>query len=107
MNELLDRNHEEQNVTDTDSLRTGAGYALEAGLYATHKAMIEAADTIDTLRAQLAEAQKDSERLDWIEQSWFYRDSRGTISFVFNDSWDAGTHDSLRAAIDTAKGEPS
>lgn len=61
---------------------------------------------LNTLRTQLAEAQKDSERLDWIEQSWFYRDSRGTISFVFNDSWDAGTHDSLRAAIDTAKGEP-
>ena len=39
-------------MTDTNSLRTGAGYALEVGLYATHRAMTEAADTIDTLRAE-------------------------------------------------------
>lgn len=70
MNELLDRNHEEQNVTDTDSLRTGAGYALEAGLYATHKAMIEAADTIDTLRAQLAEAQRRIKELETPTMFW-------------------------------------
>lgn len=42
-------------MTDPNSLRAGAGYALEAGLYATYRAMTEAADTIDTLRAQLAE----------------------------------------------------
>lgn len=41
-------------MSDTKSLRTGAGYALEVGLYATHKAMTEAADTIDTLRAALS-----------------------------------------------------
>lgn len=71
-------------MTDTNSLRTGAGYALRAGLYATHKAMIEAADTIDrlkndaaifyeaaagllatndALRAQLAEAQRERDSL--------------------------------------------
>ena len=47
-------------MTDTNSLRAGAGYALETGLYATYRAMTEAADTIDTLRAQLAEAQRDA-----------------------------------------------
>ncbi len=39
-------------MTDPNSLRAGAGYALEAGLYATYRAMTEAADTIDTLRAE-------------------------------------------------------
>lgn len=37
-------------MNDTKSLRTGAGYALGVGLYATHNAMTEAADTIDALR---------------------------------------------------------
>ena len=107
-------------MTDTNSLRTGAGYALDVGLYATHKAMTEAADTIDTLRAenerlrtvlkatqeacdpqinaddmmqmavdntmlrlQLAEAQKDSERLDWLDkQTYAGVGSRGNVWMV-------------------------
>ncbi len=105
-------------MTDTNSLRTGAGYALRAGLYATHKAMIEAADTIDrlkndaaifyeaaagllatndALRAQLAEAQKNEKRYLWM------RDKETS------EGWDiigrSGTPDQIDAAIDAAKGE--
>jgi len=39
-------------MNDTKNLRIEAGYALKRGLYVTYKAMIEAADTIDTLRAE-------------------------------------------------------
>lgn len=74
-----------------------------------------AADTIDTLRAQLAEAQRDSERLDWmIEQCayivsdpeccdgyWLnYPRKDGTVWVQFSE------HETPRAAIDAAKGEP-
>ena len=90
-------------MTDTNSLRTGAGYALDVGLYATHKAMIEAANTIDTLCSQLAEAQRDSERLDWLNAN--------ACEFVMESNNKAipgfSYHPNVRAAIDAAKGEPS
>lgn len=121
-------------MTDTNSLRTGAGYALEVGLYATHMAMTEAADTIDALRAenerlracfdwangaaeegwlpaqevrklraQLAEAQRDSERLDWLDKHCTgASDSERYLPRKIY--WGGGSHRDVRAAIDAAKG---
>ena len=56
-------------------------------------------DTIDTLRAQLAEAQKNEKRYLWM------RDKETS------EGWDiigrSGTPDQIDAAIDAAMGEPS
>ena len=48
--------------TVTDELRIGARNAAMAGINGWGKLCSDAADTIDNLRAQLAEAQKDAER---------------------------------------------
>ena len=50
---------------------------------------------IDNLRTQLAEAQRDAERLDWLEDNWH----RPVL-----EDWE-DRFETLRAAIDTAKGE--
>ena len=70
-------------------------------------------DTIDNLRAQLAEAQKDSDRLDWIEQNanmgvvinrlkHITDLSRLVYEVAVDDVY--ATEDTLRAAIDAARG---
>ena len=73
-------------------------------------------DTIDTLRAQLAEAQRDSERLDWmIEQcAYVVSDPDCCDGYWLNYPRKDGTlwvqateHETPRAAIDAAKGEPA
>ena len=73
-------------------------------------------DTIDTLRAQLAEAQRDSERLDWmIEQcAYVVSDPDCCDGYWLNYARPDGTrwvqateHETPRAAIDAAKGELS
>ena len=63
-----------------------------------------AADTINTLHAQLAEAKKDSERLDWIEKIALRELPSPPRSgmWKFCDELIVGM--SLRAAIDAAKG---
>ena len=72
------------------------------------------AATIDTLRAQLAEAQKDEERLDWmIEQcAYVVSDPDCCDGYWLNYLRPDGTlwvqtteHETPRAAIDAAKGE--
>ena len=71
-------------------------------------------DTIDTLRAQLAEAQKDSERLDWIieHRAYVVSDPDCCDGYWLNYPRKDGTlwvqtteHETPRAAIDAAKGE--
>ena len=71
-------------------------------------------DTIDTLRAQLAEAQRDSERLDlMIEQrAYVVSDPDCCDGYWLNYARPDGTvwtqateHETPRAAIDAAKGE--
>lgn len=71
-------------------------------------------DTIDTLRAQLAEAQKDEERLDWmIEQcAYVVSDPDCCDGYWLNYPRKDGTlwvqtteHETPRAAIDAAKGD--
>ena len=52
----------------TDELRIGARNAALAGINGWGNLCRDAADTIDTLRAQLAEAQRDAERWGWAAQ---------------------------------------
>ena len=56
----------EQSVAD--DLRLAACSTTMAGLSVWGNLFTEAADTIDNLRAQLAEAQKDAERWGWVAQ---------------------------------------
>ena len=102
----------EQTLTDT--LRHIAKSALYKTAMIGPSYLIAAADTIDDLRAQLAEAQKDSDRLDWIEQNanmgvvinrlkYITDLSRLVYEVAVDDVY--ATEDTLRAAIDAAKGE--
>ena len=89
----------------TDALR------LTAKLAASY--LTEAADTIENLRAQLAEAQGDAERLDWIIEHRAYVVSDPDccdgywLNYMRPDGtvWTQATeHETPRAAIDAAKG---
>ena len=71
-------------------------------------------DTIDNLRAQLAEAQRDAERLDWIieQRAYVVSDPDCCDGYWLNYARPDGTmwtqateHETPRAAIDAAKGE--
>ena len=85
--------------TVADELRLAARTIAMAGLDVWGDLCKEAADTIDTLRAQLAEAQKNEKRYLWM------RDKETS------EGWDiigrSGTPDQIDAAIDAAMGEPS
>ena len=92
----------------TDELR------LTAKLAASY--LTEAADTIENLREQLAEAQRDSERLDWMIEQRAYVVSDPDccdgywLNYLRPDGtvWTQATeHETPRAAIDAAMGEPS
>ena len=99
----------------TDALRLAAKSAapyLTAMIGVSH--LNEAADTIDNLRAQLAEAQRDSERLDWIieHRAYVVSDPDCCDGYWLNYARPDGTmwtqateHETPRAAIDAAKGE--
>ena len=99
--------------TMTDELRLAARSIALAGINGWGNLCSDAADTIDNLRAQLAEAQKDSDRLDWIEQNanmgvainrlkHITDLSRLVYEVAVDDVY--ATEDTLRAAIDAAKG---
>ena len=71
-------------------------------------------DAIDTLRAQLAEAQRDSERLDWMieHRAYVVSDPDCCDGYWLNYARPDGTmwtqateHETPRAAIDAMKGE--
>ena len=88
----------------TDELR------LTAKLAASY--LTEAADTIENLREQLAEAQKDAERLDWIieHRAYVVSDPDCCDGYWLNYARLDGTvwtqvteHETPRAAIDAAK----
>ena len=90
----------------TDALR------LTAKLAASYLA--EAADTIENLREQLAEAQRDADRLDWIieHRAYVVSDPDCCDGYWLNYARPDGTvwtqateHETPRAAIDAAKGE--
>ena len=88
----------------TDELR------LTAKLAASY--LTEAADTIENLREQLAEAQRDAERLDWIieHRAYVVSDPDSCDGYWLNYArldgtvWTQATeHETPRAAIDAAK----
>lgn len=65
--------------------------------------VVRKSDAEAALRAQAEEVaalRADAERLDFLERAWFFKSSEGYIEFAFNECWDAGRHDNLRAAID-------
>lgn len=62
------------------------------------------ADSLDTLRAQLAEAQRDSERLDWLDK-YCTGASDSERYLPRKVYWSGGTSRDVRVAIDAAKGE--
>ena len=73
-------------------------------------------EVIDNLRAQLAEAQRDAERLDWIieHRAYVVSDPDCCDGYWLNYARPDGTmwtqateHETPRAAIDAAMGEPS
>ena len=101
----------EQTMADELRLaaKSAAPYAM-AMIGANH--LDEIADTIDTLRAQLAEAQRDSERLDWMIEQCAYVVSDPEccdgywLNYLRPDGtvWTQATeHETPRAAIDAAK----
>lgn len=62
------------------------------------------AQEVRKLRAQLAEAQRDSERLDWLDKHCTgASDSERYLPRKIY--WGGGSHRDVRAAIDAAKGE--
>ena len=100
--------------TVTGDLRLAARTTAMAGLNGWGNLFTEAADTIENLRAQLAEAQRDSERLDlMIEQRAYvvsdpYCGDVYWLNYLRPDGtlWTQATaHETPRAAIDAAKGE--
>ena len=58
-------------------------------------------DTIDNLRAQLAEAQRDAERYSWLRMNRLWL--KANLPTIAAPDFDAA----IDAAIDAAKGEPS
>ena len=88
-----------------DELRLAARNAALAGINGWGNLCSDAADTIDTLRAQLAEAQKDAGRLDYIQKN-----ARCDPQMDGNHVWWPTSLNktlrgpTIRAAIDAAKG---
>ena len=95
--------------TVTDALRLAAKSAAPYGtamIGVSH--LNEAADTIDNLRAQLAEARRDAERWRWLKDH--ARIFRQSPDMSGNHYWMVHATTTLRgptldAAIDAAKGE--
>lgn len=82
----------------------------------TVEAFLSANKAADTLRAKLAEAQRDAERLDWIieHRAYVVSDPDCCDGYWLNyarpdgTTWTQATeHETPRAAVDAAKGEPS
>jgi hypothetical protein len=74
--------------------------------------MDEAADEIESLRAQLAEFQKDAERLDYIEaqakgygKGWIFRESVQGRGMRLHETGQEGASKTVREAIDKAMDE--
>ena len=95
----------------TDQLRELRDWALST---AAQPPADGALNTIAALRAQLAEAQRDAERLDWIieHRAYIVSDSDCCDGYWLNYARPDGTmwtqateHETPRAAIDAAKGE--
>ena len=105
--------NDETERTFVGDLRLAAYSTTMAGLSVWGNLFTEAADAIDTLRAQLAEAQRDAERLDWIieHRAYVVSDPDCCDGYWLNYERFDGTvwtqtteHETPRAAIDAAMG---
>ena len=83
----------------TDELRLAARNAALAGINGWGNLCSDAADTIDNLRAQLAEAQGDAERYSWLRMNRLWL--KANLPTIAAPDFDAA----IDAAIDAAKGE--
>ena len=90
-------NKTEQSMTD--ELRLAARNAALAGINGWGNLCSDAADTIDNLRAQLAEAQGDAERYSWLRMNRLWL--KANLPTIAAPDFDAA----IDAAIDAAKGE--
>ena len=119
----------EQAVTDAliDQIESAARASFQRHRRSVRGQILTAADNYDwhllhaayqagihTLRAQLAEAQRDAERLDWIieHRAYVVSDPDCCDGYWLNYARPDGTmwtqateHETPRAAIDAAKGE--
>ena len=102
----------EQTVTD-EPCGTAAGGRAEIINVPGYPLMVRAVD-YNALRAQLDEAQKDAERLDWMieHRAYVVSDPDCCDGYWLNYARPDGTmwtqateHETPRAAIDAAKGE--
>lgn len=105
-------NKTEQSVTD-EPCGTAAGGRAEIINVPGYPLMVRAVD-YNALRAQSAEAQRDSERLDWMieQRAYVVSDPECCDGYWLNylrpdgTVWTQATgHETPRAAIDAAKGE--
>ena len=81
-----------------DELRLAARNAALAGINGWGNLCSDAADTIDNLRAQLAEAQGDAERYSWLRMNRLWL--KANLPTIAAPDFDAA----IDAAIDAAKG---
>ena len=99
-------------TTRNESLRDQIATIVQAG-YSQRKTSVETADEIRSkisllsivtaLELKLAEADKDTARLDWLLQETGPQGFRARVLMV-EDVWYAGGH--VRPAIDAAMAEP-
>ena len=105
----------EQSLTDEPCGTAAGGHAVIINVPGC-PLMVRAVD-YNTLRAQLAEAQRDAERYRWIESQTRFKCGRvregringrlrWDIEWGFDDE-EESSYSSLGDAIDAAKGEPS
>ena len=78
-----------------DALREAAQADL-AGIDGWGKLCNDAADTIDTLRAQLAEAQRDAERYSWLRMNRLWL--KANLPTIAAPGFDAAIDNAINAA---------
>lgn len=113
----IPRSELEQYPNDTHFLRCSFGESLETELAEAKAALVEAKGRADgyalllkEVRAQLQAAQKDGERLDWLEKqrkTWIYLHVDGQVKIRTTDELDGRvtppTYINLRSAINAAR----
>lgn len=87
-------------LTD-ERLREMREYYFENTHFLLERDVVAAIDELLRSRQESQNA-RDTARLNFIAEEWFFQDHKGSIGFCFNETWDAGKHKDLREAIDAA-----